>query len=79
MHPNIAWKDGLPVDEKEQAEIAQIRTGGKSTLAVHDAIKRLDDVDDTHAAAMMARIAQDEKDAFGTVDSTVFNEEVVVE
>jgi len=79
VYPTITWKDGLPVDEKEQAEIAQIRTGGKPTLAVHDAIKRLDNLDDSHASAMMTRITKDEKDAYGTVDSTVFNEVEVIE
>lgn len=79
VYPTIVWKDGLPVDEKEQAEIAQIRTGGKPTLDVHSAIKKLDGLDDSHATAIMTRIAKDERDAYGTVDSTVFNEVEVVE
>lgn len=73
IYPKISWQDGIPVDEKEQAEIASIRTGGKSTLDVHSAIKKLDNVDDSHAKATMLRIANDERDANGTVDSTVFN------
>lgn len=79
VYPTIVWKDGLPVDEKEQAEIAQIRTGGKSTLDVHSAIKKLDGLDDSHATAIIARIAEDEKNVYGTVDSTVFNEVEVIE
>nr|WP_275444603.1 portal protein [Paenibacillus sp. ACRRX] len=79
IYPKIAWNDGLPVDDKEQAEIAQIRTGGKSTLDVHTAIKKLDGVDDSHAKAIMVRIGQDEKDAMGTVTSSVYNEVEVVE
>ncbi|WP_314587913.1 portal protein [Paenibacillus terrigena] len=73
IYPKIAWRDGIPVDEKEQAEIAQIRTGGKPTIDVHTAIKRLDSVDDSHVSAIMARIAQDEKDFMGAVDASVFN------
>ncbi|MCY9582494.1 phage portal protein [Paenibacillus alvei] len=79
VYPTIIWADGLPKDDKELAEIAQIRTGGKPTLDVHTAIKRLDGLDDSHAAAIMTRITQDEKDAYGTVDSTVFNEVEVIE
>lgn len=74
VYPKIAWKDGLPVDDKEQAEIMSLRTGGKPTLDVHSAIKHLDGVDDSHATATMTRISKDEEDAMGTVDSTVFNE-----
>lgn len=73
VYPKIAWQDGLPKDEKEQAEIAAIRTGNKPTWSVRDAIKRLDGVDDGHADAMISRIAQDEKDAHGFVDSSAFN------
>lgn len=74
IYPKIAWADGIPQDEKEQAEIAQIRTGGKPTLDVQTAIKRLDGLDDAHAVAMMTRITKDEEDAYGTVDGTVFND-----
>lgn len=74
IYPKITWADGIPEDAREQAEIAQIRTGGKPTLAVHDAIKRLDNLDDSHASAMMERITNDEKDAYGTVDSTVLSD-----
>lgn len=72
-YPNIAWKDGIPRDEKELAEIMQIRTGGKATIDVQSAIKRQDEVDDEKAREIMARIEADEK-AEGFVDSSVFNE-----
>lgn len=78
IYPKITWADGIPTDEREQAEIAQIRTGGKPTLDVRTAIKRLDGLDDSHASAMITRIMQDEKDAVGTVDGTVFNHEEAV-
>lgn len=60
VYPTINWQDGLPVNEMEQAEIAQLRTGGKPTLDVHDAIKRLDNVDDEKAQETITRMkAQD--------------------
>nr|WP_269745616.1 phage portal protein [Brevibacillus borstelensis] len=72
-YPNIAWKDGIPRDEKELAEIMAIRTGHKPTIDVQSAIKRQDEVDDEKAREIMARIEADEK-AAGFVDSSVFNE-----
>lgn len=38
----IEWRDGLPNDPKEDAEIEAIRTGGKATSSVWSAIRRLD-------------------------------------
>ena len=38
----IEWKDGLPDDPMEQAQIEQLRTGGKATSSVRSAIRRLD-------------------------------------
>lgn len=75
VYPKIAWKDGIPKNEKEEAEIAQIRTGGKPTLDVQSAIKRQDEVDDEKAAEIVSRIEQDEQTASGFVDASVFNEE----
>lgn len=72
--PHIIFADGLPTDEREQAEIAQIRTGGKPTLAVSDAIKLLDGLSDEQAAQAIARIDADEKRVYGTVDASVFND-----
>lgn len=74
--PHIIFSDGLPTDEREQAEIAQIRTGGKPTLAVSDAIKLLDGLSDEQTAQAIARIDADETRVNGTVDASVFNEEV---
>ncbi|WP_338018891.1 phage portal protein [Brevibacillus agri] len=73
VYPTIAWKDGIPRDEKELAEIMQIRTGGKATIDVQSAIKRQDEVDDEKAREIMARIEADEKTANGFVDSSIFN------
>lgn len=38
----IEWKDGLPDDPLEQANIENIRTGGRATSSVRSAIRRLD-------------------------------------
>jgi len=55
----IEWKDGLPVDQKEQAEIENIRTGGRPTTSLISAIKRLDDVDDETAKAEIERMNEE--------------------
>lgn len=69
VYPKIRWNDGLPRNEKEEAEIMQIRTGNKPTLDVRSAIKKQDDVDDEKATEVISRIKKDEADAFGTVPS----------
>lgn len=74
VYPVIHWQDGLPHNEKELAEIMAIRSGERPTIDVHSAIKKLDGVDDTQAAAIIARIDADMKRETGTVDSTIFNE-----
>jgi hypothetical protein len=74
VYPRIVWRDGLPIDEKEAAEVASIRTGGKPTQSVHDAVKTLDGVDDAQAAEIIGRIDADEERTVGTVESTIFNE-----
>ncbi|WP_151737235.1 phage portal protein [Paenibacillus tengchongensis] len=73
--PHIIFADGLPTDEREQAEIAQIRTGGKPTLAVSDAIKRLDGLTDAQTQQAIQRIEEDETRTLGTVDASIFNAE----
>lgn len=77
VYPTINWLDGLPRNEKEEAEIAAVRTGGKATLDVQTAVKRLDDVDDNKANEIVRRIGEDDDREIGTVDASVFNEEVV--
>jgi len=73
VYPKIAWKDGIPRNEKEEAEIMDIRTGKKPTVDVHTAIKRLDEVDDEKAAEVRERIEEDEKQSNGFVDASIFN------
>lgn len=74
VYPTINWKDGIPRDEKELAEIMQIRTGGKPTLDQHSAIKIESEVDDQQANEILARIQDDEERMSGTVDASIFNE-----
>ena len=73
VYPTIRWKDGIPRDEKELAEIMSMRLQGKPTIDVQSAIKVLDEVDDDKAREIMARIEEDEKAANGFVDSSIFN------
>ncbi len=73
-YPTINWKDGIPRDEKELAEIMQLRTGGKPTIDQHSAIKVLDEVDDDKANETLARIQDDEERTSGTVDASIFNQ-----
>lgn len=72
VYPTIHWKDGIPRDEKELAEIMQIRTN-KPTLDVQSAIKKLDEVNDMQAKTIIERIDADETRVNGTVDASIFN------
>jgi len=76
VYPKINWRDGIPKNEKEEAEIYSIRTGAKPTIDVKSAIKRMDSYDDMQADEITQRIKADEK-AAGYVDSTIYNEVVV--
>lgn len=71
--PHIIFADGLPTDEREQAEIASIRTGGKPTMSVSDAIKRLDGYTDEQVTQAIEQIDADEQRVNGTVDASIFN------
>ncbi len=73
VYPKINWRDGIPRNEKEEAEIYSLRTGGKPTADVKGAIKTLDGVDDLQAEETMRRIREDEK-AVGFTESSIFNE-----
>jgi len=76
VYPVIHWQDGLPHNEKEQAEIMAIRTGNKPTIDQATAIKRMDGADDIQAAEILTRIEGDTEREFGTVTSSIYNEEV---
>ncbi|PEE67682.1 phage portal protein [Bacillus thuringiensis] len=78
VYPKIRWRDGLPANEKEQAEVMAIRTGNLPTIDRHTAIKDMDGLDDAQAQAMIDRIKEDEK-ALKPVTPNVFNEEIDLE
>jgi hypothetical protein len=70
--PKINFKDGLPDDEMEQAQIAQIRTGGRPTMSQKTALMRLDGLTEQQAEAELERIREDEMRETA-VDSSIFN------
>lgn len=72
VYPKIVWNDGVPRDEKEMAEVMSIRLGGKATIDVKSAIKRLDNLDDAQAEQIMNAIHEDNK-AEGFVDANAFH------
>lgn len=74
VYPTIHWRDSLPRNEKELAEIMEIRTGAKPTLDVATAIKRMDGLDDIQAATIVKSIGADTEREVGTVDASIFNE-----
>lgn len=77
VYPVITFRDGIPIDEKREAEIAAIRTGDKPTMSVLDAIKRLDEVGEAEAKARIKRIDEDEARilaATATVDGSIYGE-----
>ncbi|MGA4501506.1 phage portal protein [Bacillus bombysepticus] len=73
VYPKIRWRDGIPANEKELAEVMQIRTGGRPTIDVRTAIKVQDSLDDAQAEEIMQRIEEDsEQDRLAT--PSIFNE-----
>lgn len=70
--PHIVFKDGLPDDELEQAQIAQIRTAGKPTMSQKTAIRLLDGLTDQQAESELDRIRSEELHDTA-VDSSIFN------
>lgn len=59
----IKWEDGIPQDEREMAEIMQIRTGNKPTISQKSAIKILDNRSDESAEIELEAILDDEMSA----------------
>ena len=65
---SIAWRDGLPNDPREDAEIMNIRTGGKATMSRRTAIAKYDEKSDEDVDNEIAQIEADEiSDTFGNV------------
>jgi hypothetical protein len=61
VYPKVTWKDGIPKDEKEEAEIMAIRTNGATTLDTLSAIKRSDNLNDDQAQEIVDRIEVEKK------------------
>lgn len=71
--PKIKFKDGLPDDDLEQAQIFNMRLGGKPTISQKTAIMQLDDLTEEQAQAEIDRM-QEEENALATVQGSIFNE-----
>lgn len=57
---SIVWQDGLPKDELEQAQIMQMRTGGKPTISQFRAIQQQDGLSDKDTQTELDRIDNEE-------------------
>ncbi len=76
--PIIKFKDGLPEDDAEQANIMSIRTGGKATISTKTALMRMDGLTEEQAEKELERIEAEEKaqlEREATTDPSIFNEE----
>ncbi|MDD6488898.1 MAG: phage portal protein, partial [Clostridia bacterium] len=56
----IVWNDGLPSDPTEEANVMNIRTGGKATISRWSAIRQLDGLSDSDTDAEIEMIEADE-------------------
>ncbi|MFZ4454325.1 portal protein [Salibacterium aidingense] len=76
VYPTIKWKDGVPRDEKEDAEVSEIRTGGKPTVDQKTSIRRQDDLDDKQAQKILDAIEDDDEREAGPAvsDPEMFRE-----
>lgn len=78
FEPIIKFKDGLPDDEAEQANIMAIRTGGKATISVKTALMVMDNLTEQQAEQELERIEEEEKalqEMEATADPSIFNAE----
>ena len=58
-YPEIVWRDGLPADMREQAEVEQIRIDSGTTTK-KDAVMRLDDIEDDAAEKKVKEIREED-------------------
>jgi hypothetical protein len=78
--PLINFRDGLPKDEMEMANIVSTRTGGAVTMSQKRALMYLDDMTEEQAEAEMERIKEEEEANAPTfANPSIFNEEMDVE
>jgi SPP1 family phage portal protein len=68
--PKIKFRDGLPKDDLEQANIMSIRTAGAKTISQKTALMLLDGLTEEQAEKELERIRNEE----AIVDPSIFNE-----
>lgn len=73
IYPKIIWKDGIPANEKEQAEIMALRTGNRPTIDQRTAIKVLEEIDDDQAEQIIQRIKEEEASELPVNPDKLFN------
>jgi len=56
----IGWRDGLPDDDLEKAQVEAMRTGSKATTSRESAIRRLDGLKGDDLEQELARIEEDD-------------------
>jgi hypothetical protein len=71
--PKLKFKDGLPKDRMEEANIMAIRTGGKPTLSQKTAMMLMDDLTEEQVKVELERMEQ-ENSTDDFVDASIFNE-----
>lgn len=71
--PVLEFKDGLPVDDMEQANIMQVRTGGAKTLSQKSAIMKLNNMTEAQAEAEIKRIKDETESEMVTAEPSIFN------
>lgn len=74
--PVIEFKDGLPVDDMEQANIMNVRTGGQKTMSQKTAIMKLNNMTEAQAEAEIQRINEEEEASNVVADPSIFNPEI---
>ena len=70
---NIFWNDGLPDDPVEEANLMNIRTGGKATISQFSAIQRLDNLTDEDTQAELEAIQEEESTSNPMNNLNMFN------
>jgi Phage portal protein, SPP1 Gp6-like len=73
FQPTIKFKDGLPEDEMEKANIMALRTGGKATISTKRAIMEIDGLTEEQAQKVLDEIEAEEESMM--VDPTAFQME----